>query len=139
MIEKPIWDSLWNEGKVKCIWVHRLVAIAFIPNPENKAHVNHLDWNPSNNNVSNLEWATPSENEKYSYTHLWKIPWNRWAKLSEEHVNKCKKARLETTRKKAEKLFQEFKESWLTISQFEKLKWKSSSCYSKRFKLNWFI
>jgi len=41
--------------------VHRLVAINFIPNPQNKAHVHHKDENKSNNNVNNLQWVTPKE------------------------------------------------------------------------------
>ena len=59
--------TLSKSGINKKFWVHRLVAIAFIPNPENKKEVNHIDCNPSNNHVSNLEWVTPSENMKHVF------------------------------------------------------------------------
>ena len=48
--------------KQETIRVHRLVAIAFIPNPENKRNVDHIDNNRTNNNIENLRWATNSEN-----------------------------------------------------------------------------
>ena len=52
-------------GARKSLRVHRIVAEAFIPNPEGKPQVNHRDENPENNRADNLEWATAEENTNY--------------------------------------------------------------------------
>lgn len=57
--------QLTQISRTKQFSLHRLVAIAFIPNPENKETVNHKDHNPSNNVVDNLEWATQKEQIKH--------------------------------------------------------------------------
>lgn len=58
---------LYSQGKPKPCAVHRLVAKAFIPNPNNKREVNHVDGIKWNSCVSNLEWTTHSGNAKHAY------------------------------------------------------------------------
>jgi hypothetical protein len=59
--------QLQAEGKSRNVFVHVLVARAFIPNPDNKPEVNHEDGVKTNNHVSNLTWMTTSENLQHAY------------------------------------------------------------------------
>lgn len=59
--------SLYKEGGHKSFALHRLVAEAFIPNPNNYPTINHMDGNKQNNNISNLEWCTYKENIIHAY------------------------------------------------------------------------
>ena len=60
--------DLCKDGGDKIVKIHRLVAMAFIPNPDNLPCVNHLDEDKTNNHVNNLEWCTVSYNNNYG-TH----------------------------------------------------------------------
>lgn len=59
--------KLWKDGKVKTYLVSRLIASAFIPNPENKDFVNHKNGNPLDNSKENLEWVTRTENQRHAF------------------------------------------------------------------------
>ena len=61
--------GLYKDKKCKQFRVHRLVALAFIPNPDNLPYVNHIDCDKTNNKSINLEWCTQSDNVKHGYDH----------------------------------------------------------------------
>jgi len=62
-----VQTQLCINGNYKYVSVSRMVAIAFIENPDNKKEVNHIDGNKLNNSVENLEWSSPNENIAHSY------------------------------------------------------------------------
>lgn len=65
---------LMKETKRKLFYIHRLIALTFINNPENKKYVNHIDGNKLNNKLENLEWCTASENIQHSLKNRLRIP-----------------------------------------------------------------
>lgn len=76
-----IFVNLEKEWRKITKALHRLVAIAFIPNPNNYPIVNHIDWNKQNPKVENLEWVTASENIQHAFrTWLNKYPDSRRVK-----------------------------------------------------------
>lgn len=90
------WTFGWRYNSRSCCYmgcrvngrnyrVHRLIAETFLPNPENKPEVDHINRNPSDNRVENLRWATRTENqrntkkcdrvEKDGHLHTWECGW----------------------------------------------------------------
>lgn len=66
--------GLYCDGKRYWRRVHRLVATAYLDNPNNLPQINHKDGNPANNNIDNLEWCSTSDNLKHSFRVLQRTP-----------------------------------------------------------------
>lgn len=91
-------DNYWSvtlktlEGKYVKRTMHRLIMQTFVPNPLNKAHVNHKDGDKSNTDITNLEWATPKENAIHAIqtglkTHDWAYKEVHQYNLKGDYIN----------------------------------------------------
>jgi uncharacterized protein YerC len=86
-----LYIDLCKNGKVKKFTAHRLIAISFLPNEENKQEVNHINGIKTDNKVGNLEWVTKSENQLHSIKNglrTTKGEKNSQSKLNENDVLK---------------------------------------------------
>lgn len=106
--------SLYKNGKSKRHLVHRLVMLAFVPNAENKPHIDHINTIKDDNRLENLRWATPKENANNEIT----IEYMKTA-----HSSDCYRRGLETKRKNGArnapvKVFQYSKEG-LLIAEYQ--------------------
>lgn len=101
--------TLIKNGKTKFTGIHRLIASAFIPNPENKPEVNHKDGNKHNNSIDNLEWNTSSENKKHAFNiglnPRRKGEKHNTAKLTEKEVLEIRKIGNTMTQKDIAKIY----------------------------------
>lgn len=97
------------EGKYKMQRVHRLIAAAFIPNPENKPYVNHKNGIKTDNRIENLEWCTGSENQLHAFrTGLRKQKTGEShhnARLKDTDIPKIRKLLKSFTQRKVAKMF----------------------------------
>lgn len=100
------------DGKQKWFKVHKLVAIAFIPNPNNYPYINHKDGNTINNNVSNLEWCTPKYNVVYSIIlkNKLEIDIEEYDEYSKEQIKRYMRSYYRCNTDKYKKYYQAHKE-----------------------------
>jgi hypothetical protein len=118
-----------RKWKGKQIKVHRLVACAFIPNPNNLSDVNHIDRDRTNNRVDNLEWMTHTDNVKYSHKmggydgHSTGIK-NPKARLTEEQVIEIRR-KYDSGEMTQMEIAKEYNVGWSTIHNIVfRLTWK---------------
>ena len=83
----------YNNKIRETISFHRIIAIAFIPNPDNKKEVDHIDNNPLNNSIENLRWTTRSENQmnrQVTNINLSGIKGVHWCKSKQKWISRVR-------------------------------------------------
>lgn len=132
--------NLRNGGKVKLCTVHRLVANAFLPNPNKYKEVNHINENTKDNRVENLEWCEQSDNMKHAYKNGLQIPSENQRKaiintnkLKQKKVCQIKDGEIINTFSGISEASRQTKISISCISRCCNLKRKSTNGYEWRF------
>ena len=135
-----VYQMLYKNGKEKLLRVHRLVAMAFLPNPNNLPQVNHKDGNKQNNSVDNLEWCEQSYNMKHAYKNGLQIPSENQRKaiintnkLKQKKVCQIKDGEIINTFSGISEASRQTKISISCISRCCNLKRKSTNGYEWRF------
>ena len=131
-ILKPVLTSkgyltvnLHKVGKVKTFKIHRLLALSFIDNPDNKPQVNHIDGIKTNNRLNNLEWNTSSENTQHAYNNSLLLPRkgikHHMSKITEKQVLEIRASKNKTHQQLAD----DFQLSRQTIGKIiNRKRWK---------------
>lgn len=135
-----VYQMLYKNGKEKLLRVHRLVAMAFLSNPNNLPQVNHKDGNKQNNSVDNLEWCEQSDNMKHAYKNGLQIPSENQRKaiintnkLKQKKVCQIKDGKIINTFSGISEASRQTKISISCISRCCNLKRKSTNGYEWRF------
>lgn len=119
--------NLYKNKSQRTFFIHQLVAKSFLPNPENKKGINHIDGNHLNNNVTNLEWATDLENMTHAISNNLinnKGESNGESKLTESQVLEIDNL-LRTKSMQQKEIANHFNVSAMTISNIKHRKqWK---------------